>query len=141
MSNPRRALVAASAYISLLLTSPLLCAGDNLRTVALTGMPVPGACPDAVFTTFRNPAAGFGIPPVLNNSGQTAIEARFIGGGQYSRALLSEGEGSGLRIVSNQVPILALSAPGATYPPNVQTISDDGETGFLRSVPDFDNPP
>ena len=67
------------------------CAGDTLRTVALTGTPIPGMSPGVTFRRFD--------PPVLNNAGQTAFTAdlQFGSGGvdeNNDRGLWSEGHGA-----------------------------------------------
>jgi hypothetical protein len=121
-----------------------------LRTVVLTGQPVPGAASGVTFesigaTYFSGDIDRIFRGPVLNDAGQTAFRANLAGSGVDStnnQGVWSEGSGS-LALVArtgNQAP----GAPSGTnfglYPPGFElftpVLNNAGQTAFFGALDD-----
>src|SRR5262245_14755520 len=73
-----------------------VAAADLLRTVAVTGAPIPNQGTEALLADLQTQ-----ITPVLNNSGQTAFHATFDQAGINRTAIFADSGGNGLRVVAS----------------------------------------
>jgi hypothetical protein len=128
MPHPRRTIISSTAFLILSAITSQMYASDFLRTVALTGTPVPGAETGAVFTDLR-----FRVAPLLNNSGHTAFEATYGEADSNKAAILTEGGGHGLRLAASET--LSRSDGGQFFPLALQAFNDQGQTAFNSILP------